>query len=282
LVQNQGYVISKHSLSSLVPSLNRMKALPPRLLTAILLLLCHAAPAQKGEFYEIKVYTISSAEQENMVDEYLEKAYLPALHRAGIKTVGVFKPIAADTVNFGKKVFVLTPFKSLDQFVSLPGILQKDQHYITAGKTYIDAAYTNPPFARLESIVLKAFKDMPLMEVPKFSTSARERIYELRSYEGHTEKISKNKIHMFNEGGEIILFKKLEFNAVFYGEVLAGSHMPNLMYMTTFADRASRDAHWKSFVNAPEWKTMSSLPEYQHNMLRMDIYLLHPASYSDI
>jgi len=259
-----------------------MNILKTLLLTSIVLLLCHAVPAQKGEFYEIKVYTISSVEQEKLVDEYLEKAYLPALHRAGIKAVGVFKPIEADTINFGKKVFVLTPFKSLDQFVSLPGILQKDQHYRAAGQPYIDAVYTNPPFARLESILLKAFKDMPFMEVPKFATPAHERIYELRSYEGHTEKISKNKIHMFNEGGEIVLFKKLEFNAVFYGEVLAGSHMPNLMYMTTFADRASRDAHWKSFVNAPEWKAMSSLPEYQHNMLRMDIYLLHPASYSDI
>ena len=52
---------------------------------------------------------------------------------------------------------------------------------------------------------------------------------------------------MFNEGGEIDLFNKLNFNAVFYGEVLSGSSMPNLMYMTSFENKADRDAHWKSF-----------------------------------
>jgi hypothetical protein len=35
-------------------------------------------------------------------------------------------------------------------------------------------------------------------------------------------------------GGEVPLFVRLGFNAVFYGEVIVGSHMPNLMYMTTF------------------------------------------------
>jgi hypothetical protein len=259
-----------------------MKVYKSVLLTLVALLLVQAAPAPKGEFFEIKVYTITSADQERVVDEYLAKAYLPALHRAGIKTVGVFKPIETDTLYFGKRIFVLTPFKSLEHFATLEQTLQKDQQYLAAGKNYIDALYTNPPYARMETIILKAFKDMPALEVPKLSTPARDRIYELRSYEGHTEKIYKNKVHMFNEGGEVVLFKKLEFNAVFYGDVISGSRMPNLMYMTSFSDRASRDAHWKSFVDAPEWKKLSSMPEYQHNVSKIDIYLLHPTDYSDI
>ena len=39
---------------------------------------------------------------------------------------------------------------------------------------------------------------------------------------------------MFNAGGEIDIFTKLNFNAVFYGDVIVGSHMPNLMYLTCF------------------------------------------------
>jgi hypothetical protein len=259
-----------------------MKYLKPATLIILALLLVQAAPAPKGEFFEIKVYTITSTDQEKVIDEYLEKAYLPALHRAGIKTIGVFKPIETDTVYFGKRIFVLTPFKSLDQFSALEGILQKDNAYLTAGKNYIDAVYTHPPYARIETILLKAFKDMPVLEVPKLNSPAHERVYELRSYEGHTEKIYKNKVHMFNEGGEVLLFKKLEFNAVFYGDVIAGSRMPNLMYMTTFANRAAREAHWNSFRDAPEWKKLSSMPEYQHNVSRSDIYLLRPTGYSDI
>ena len=90
-----------------------------------------------------------------------------------------------------------------------------------------------------------------------------------------------NKVQMFNEGGEIDLFKKLEFNAVFYADVLSGSRMPNLIYMTSFENMAARDTHWKSFVDAPEWKRLSSLPEYQHNVSKADIILMHAAAYSD-
>ena len=53
------------------------------------------------------------------------------------------------------------------------------------------------------------------------------------------------KIQMFNQGGEIALFSKLKFNAVFYGEVLAGIEKPNLMYMTTFQDLKTHDELWK-------------------------------------
>lgn len=53
--------------------------------------------ALKREYYEIKIYTINGPEQEAKVDQYLEKAYLPALHRAGIAKVGVYKPIKTDT-----------------------------------------------------------------------------------------------------------------------------------------------------------------------------------------
>ncbi|MBK9491957.1 MAG: NIPSNAP family protein [Haliscomenobacter sp.] len=44
------------------------------------------------------------------------------------------------------------------------------------------------------------------------------------------------------------------FNAVFYAEVLSGRRMPNLMYMTSFDNIESRDAHWKSFGADPFWK----------------------------
>jgi len=109
-----------------------------------------------------------------------------------------------------------------------------------------------------------------------------ERVYELRSYEGYTENIFKNKVKMFNDGDEIGLFKRLEFNAVFYAEVISGSRTPNLMYMTTFANLTSRDEHWKAFVNDDQWKTLKAMPEYQHNVSKINIYLLHPTAYSDI
>jgi hypothetical protein len=253
----------------------------------LLLVLCSIAltlttTAQKREYYEIKVYNIASKAQEERVDRFLKDAYLPALHRAGVSKVGVFKPVEADTVNFGKKIFVLTPYTSLDQFAKLPEALQKDKAYETAGSDYLNAAYNDVPYARMESILLYAFSGMPKLEVPKHPTPVNERIYELRSYEGHTEKIYKNKVKMFNDGDEVGLFKRLGFNAVFYGEVIAGSRMPNLMYMTTFPNKTSRDEHWKAFSADPQWKQLSGMSEYKNNVSKIDIFFLHPTDYSDI
>jgi hypothetical protein len=89
------------------------------------------------------------------------------------------------------------------------------------------------------------------------------------------------KIEMFNQGGEIDIFKKLEFNPVFWGEVLLGSHMPNLMYMTTFSDMKSHDDHWKAFGATEEWKKLSGMEEYKNTVSKASPYLLHPTSYSD-
>ena len=74
---------------------------------------------QSRDFYQFKIYSIEDAQQEQRMDQYLENAYLPALKRAGIPSVGVFKPIEGDA-NQGKKIFVMVPFKSLEQFEKLP------------------------------------------------------------------------------------------------------------------------------------------------------------------
>ena len=234
----------------------------------------------KQQYYEIKIYHIADQSQESRVDGYLKDAYLPALHRAGIPTVSVFKPVEADTA-FGKLVYVFIPFNTIDQFMQLPELLWKDKVYTEAGKSFVDAAYNAPPYKRCESIFLKAFMNMPQFIAPKFNTIPSERIYELRSYESATETKALKKIEMFNQGGEIALFESLEFNAVFFGEVLVGSHMPNLMYMTTFSDMKSHDEHWKAFRDSPGWKKLSGMEEYKNTVSKADVYLLHPTSYSD-
>ncbi len=58
--------------------------------------------------------------------------------------------------------------------------------------------------------------------------------------------------------------------------------MPNLMYMTTFENKASRDEHWKAFSADADWKKVSALPEYQHNVSKNDTMFLTPTDYSEI
>ena len=235
---------------------------------------------QKQEFYEIKVYHFNSREQENILDTYYEKAFMPAAHKAGVKNIGVFKPLSNDTVT-DKRLYVIIPFTSTDQMINLTLQMEKNPEYIKSGDDYINAPYTAPPYTRYESILLKAFTTAPVMQLPRLTSSKAEHVYELRSYEGHTEKIYRNKVHMFNEGGEVPLFKRLNFNAVFYGGVIAGSRMPNLMYMTSFENMKDRDVHWDTFRNDSEWKALSARPEYQKNVSKSDIILMAAASYSD-
>jgi hypothetical protein len=234
----------------------------------------------KQQYYEIKIYRIADKNQESKVDAFLKDAYLPALHRAGIPVVGVFKPVEADTA-FGKLIYVLIPFKTVDQFMKLPDQLTNDKVYAEAGKPFINAPYNEPAYRRYESIFLKAFMNFPEFNAPKYSNSPSERIYELRSYESATDGKAVKKIEMFNQGGEIDIFRKLNFNPVFWGEVLIGSHMPNLMYMTTFQDMKTHDEQWKAFGVTDEWKKLQGMEEYKNTVSKANPYLLHPTSYSD-
>ncbi len=232
------------------------------------------------EFYEIKTYKLKDKNQAERVHAYLAADFLPRLHQFGIKKIGVFTPLETDTT-YGKRIVVIIPYSSLEQFSKLQTLLTAATEHDVKGKEYVEAPYTNPPYDRIESVLSEAFSGMPKMEAPQFNNPRTDRIYELRSYEGSTEKIHKNKVQMFNQGDEVGLFKRLGFNAVFYSEVISGPRMPNLMYMTTFADQASHDAHWKAFVDDPQWKQLSAMPEYQHNVSKINIYLLRPTEYSD-
>jgi hypothetical protein len=256
------------------------------LVTIILLICC--APSyllartekDKREYYQVTIYHFKDAEQKKEIDDYLENALLPALHRLEIKNVGVFTPISNDTVT-DKKIYIIIAIKSLEQVTDIPGKLLKDEAFQLAAKKYMDAVYTNPPFTRMENILLHAFPKAPVFNLPQLSGPKAERIYEFRSYESATEKLYHNKVQMFNDGGEVALFKRLNFNAAFYAEVIAGSSMPNLIYMTSFENMADRDAHWKTFSADPEWKKLSSDPMYQHNVSKADIILMKAAGYSD-
>jgi len=247
--------------------------------TAILLIVTFALSlcgfCQKGkEYYQITVYSFKTSAQEKTIDEFLKNSLIPDLHRQGTKNVGVFKPLTNDT-SAEKRIYVLIPLKKFQDAVSIaPG-------FSKGTAAYVNAEYNNPPYTRLETILLQAFPMSPKMSLPKLSTPKEDHIYELRSYESATEALYRNKVKMFNEGGEVSLFARLGFNAIFYAEVMAGSRMPNLMYMTSFDNKAARDEHWKTFGQDPEWKKLSGMPEYQHNVSKADIILMKAASYSD-
>jgi len=234
----------------------------------------------KQQYYELRIYRLKDPGKSAIIDKYLKDAFIPAMHKAGIQTIGVFKPVEADTA-FGKMVYVLIPYKTIEQYLGAVTALEQDPVHQQAGKDFLDAPYNDAPFTRYESVFMKAFSSMPQLRVPSFTTPRQERIYELRSYGSWTEAKAQKKIHMFNEGGEVAIFEKIGANAVFYGQVLLGSLKPRLMYMTTYSDMKSHDEHWKAFGSHPDWKALSANPEYANTVIKANAYLLHPTDYSD-
>ena len=231
------------------------------------------------DYYELKIYRFETEVQESRLDQYLEHAYIPALHRAGVTRVGVFK-----LREYGNEIenalFILTPFRNLEKYVALSGELQKDQAYLEAGRDYIESPHNDPPYTRIESVLLKAFARTPHLIAPDLDSHRPERVYELRSYQGATELLYERKVEMFNSG-ESALFEELDFQPVFFGEVISSSQMPHLMYMTTFADTTSQKERWNAFRVHPKWQEMKEVERYKNTVSDISRYLLYPTSYSD-
>jgi hypothetical protein len=259
--------------------MNVMKKTLSFLLLLMLPLLSSFSGEGERDYYQLKFYRTENESQVERLDQFFKEAYLPALHRAGIERVGVFKPIAGenDSDNY---VIVFIPFGSLQEFGSLPSILEKDEAYQQAGKNFLESAHDNPPYTRIESILLRAFSGFPRPGEPVREGLKQDRVYELRSYQSSTEALYRRKVEMF-DNGESALFVKLGFHPLFFGDVISSSYMPHLMYMTTFRDKSSQEEHWDAFGKDPEWISMKDMERYQNTVSNITRYLLYPTEYSD-
>jgi hypothetical protein len=229
------------------------------------------------DYYELRVYSLSNATQQKLVEDYLQNAAIPALNRLGVKHVGVF----TEQVPAGQtKLYVLVQYNNMAQFTSIADRILKDKEFLSKGAAYLNAPASVPAYDRIESSLMKAFAHMPHLEAPQKTT----RIFELRQYQSASEAAGKKKIEMFNDEGEIAIFKRLGFNPVFWGETVIGPLRPNLTYMITFDDLAAKDAHWKAFVADPQWKKISSVPEYADALLvsKITSTMLVPTAYSQV
>lgn len=273
--------ILKPSIMKIKRSTNILNLILSGILLFVFLLSSSFCHAGDKDIYQIKIYSIENEQQELRMDKFLKEAYIPALHRAGISKVGVFKTIE-DKEKTAKLIYVFVPFESLSQFEKLEAVLNNDKKFLKDGNDYIYAAHDNAPYQRIESILLRAFESMPEYGVPDHTTPPSERVYELRSYQGPTEKLYGKKVEQFNIGGVLKLFMDLDFQPVFHGEVISGSDMPNLMYMTTFENKASQDEHWNAFRTSEAWATIKADTQYKNTVSKSEKFYLYPTDYSGL
>jgi len=208
-------------------------------------------PASR-EFYQLRTYTLRTGPKLALMQEYLEKALIPALNRLKIGPVGAFKlDIGPETPTY----YVLLPASSVETLVLLDDLLAKDAEYLKAAAAFLTAPATAPPFVREERTLLGAFAAWPKLVAPKKG----KRIFQLRTYESPMQAGHEHKVKMFNDA-EITIFQRTGLTPVFFADTLVGPHMPNLTYMLTFADVAELTAHWAAFSADPEWHELSHKP----------------------
>jgi hypothetical protein len=235
-----------------------------------------------ADYYELRRYHLRRGPAVGLVDTYLKSAALPAWQRAGVGPIGVFSVMIGDA---NPTFYVLIVHKSLDAFAALPERLAADAAYQAAAAPYLNVEATSPAFVRIETSLMRAFESIPTLEVPFAGGEGprRPRIFELRTYESHSEKAARKKIEMFNTG-EIALFRRAGMTPVFFGETLAGANLPNLTYMLAYEDMAARDKQWSAFAADPDWRKLSSTPGFTDPEIVSSIsnMYLRPTAYSQI
>jgi hypothetical protein len=234
-----------------------------------------SAPRQ---YIELRRYHLLPGTKQRAFIAFVGDVAIPAMNRAGVSRVGAFSVVYGE--NEPSLLLVLT-HETLDSVVSLRDRLASDAVYARAGAAILDAPMSDPAFVRVESTLLRAFDAMPTLDPSAGAGTNKSRIFELRTYESHSDRAALNKLKMFN-AGEVPIFRRAGLTPVFFGETVIGPKMPSLSYMLTFSDISARDAAWSSFGKDPEWKALSADPQYRDNVSAISDIILQPTAYSQI
>ena len=232
--------------------------------------------ASERQYLVLQKYSFEKDEQRAVFDEFMKELAIPALNRLGVRPVGVFHdPQGA------RPTYVLLPHANAQSALNLTQRLLTDSVLAEKGSAVLDAPKSAAVFKDVESWLLHAFKSMPKVELP---AKGPERLFQLRIYESPSLKTGQKKIEMFNDAGEIKIFREVGLAPVFFGETIFGGRIPNLTYMLGFENELQQKEAWKKFGGHPEWRRISKMPEFIDSRIIRGItnILLKPAPYSQI
>ena len=207
-------------------------------------------------FLELRRYELRNTldQEARRTAEFLAHGAAPALERAGAGPIGIFSTaIGPDSPSS----YLLISYPNFAAIEAVREKLQQDGDYTKALESFDSAP--GLAYQRMESWLLRCFDGKPTVEPPPTEGRQSHRIFELRMYQSNNRTTLKRKIGMFN-GGEIGIFERLGMQPVFFGETLAGSKMPNLIYMLSFDDLAAREKLWGKFGSDPGWHKLSHTP----------------------
>ncbi len=236
------------------------------------------------QLLELRFFQFVSAEKQKAFDDFLAQAAVPAMNRAGIEPVGVFQMRKEDNAKEalsadGLGLYLLLPHNSPESFIQLGERLASDRKFLSDGSAVWNAPKSDPAYVRYQSTLMLAFKVCPKVEVP---TKAPTRLHQLRIYESHSTERAIKKVEMFNEGGEIGIFRKCGMTPIFFGQSLIGPKLPNLTYMLGFEDQAAMDKAWAAFRGDPGWLKLKDAEPYKDTVSTVTNIVLRPSAGSQI
>ena len=233
---------------------------------------------------DLRKYTFNSLEKRKAFEGFLVRGLVPALNRLGIRPVGVFTLNQADNPEAkfeGQEendLFVLVPHPSMESVATLDARLAADNALANA-LTALNEGPKEPAYARYESSLLLAFDAWPHVEAP---TQAAARVLQLRVYESYNAERSRRKVRMFNEGGEIQIFRAAGMHPVFFGHAFSGARLPNLTYLLAFENESAMKSAWDTFGKHPDWLKLKDDPLYRDTVSAITNRVLRPAEGSQI
>lgn len=243
---------------------------------ALLVLSSDATAAETRQYYELRIYTTKSEEQQKRVNDYWQNAAVPAFNRSGFQPIGVFTEIDDSPTN---RIYVLIPADSFEAFGQIQEKLAADSVYQKAAADFLNAPKTNAAYEHFEISLLAAFDGMKRMSLP--SADKKPNVFELRTYLSSSENKGLNKIKMF-QSGEIDVMKEVGLAPIFYSRIVAGPQMPGLVYMTCGENLDEHKKHWQSFSSATVWKNLQADPQYKENVSTIIRIILKRTSASQI
>jgi hypothetical protein len=239
-------------------------------------------PAAVREWIEVKSYVCSSVEKRTRLVEVFDAALIPALNRQGAGKVGVFwtdGEVNEGNTNFNTTVFVVAAFPTLEAFASADRKLLADATFMKDAAPIFEAPMKDPLYDVCSGSLLQAFATCPKVTQV---TASPDRLLQLRIYNSYTLERNAKKIAMFEQGGEIGVFRICGMPPVFFGQALAGDKLANLTYMLGFANKEEKDAAWLRFRGHPDWLKLKADPQYKDTANKIANIVLRPSKASQL
>ena len=241
-----------------------------------------AAATGKRDLIELRTYTCSSVEKRDKLLEVFDTALIPALNRQGITSVGVFwsnGEVNDGNAAYASSVFVVLPYPDAETLVAGDQRLLADAQFMKDAAPLFAAPMNAPLYDSCASSLLYAFATLP--RVKQVAKSA-DRLMQLRIYNSYTIERNAKKISMFEQGGEIGVFRACGMEPVFFGQALAGDRLANLTYLLSFENKEAKEAAWKTFMSHPEWLKLKNDPQYKDTANKIVNIVLRPSKASQL